>query len=250
MTEHVDDDELDGILDDALEAFDKPESNVQPVEPNAEGTSAKDSKPSQENPTELPDIDEATRALEEAFGSLAQMEAGNDGDELGGDVDENDLKILEDIFQKMGAIGNMPGDKDAEETAGASTDANASKTAVPAIEQMVESIVGHLLSEDVLKKPMMTMRDAFAKWLPENAESLSAEELGRYSKQQELIEQICERFEAKASSSEIMELLSEMQKTGQPPEAVMKEVDAEQPGALPNLPPGDMAGVMEQCGMQ
>lgn len=235
--DQIGDDELDGILDDALDAFDK--------EPSVD---AKASSAVQEAKTPDQDgvgvTDETAKALEEALGTLAQMGFENGATDMPEDVNENDLKVLEDIFRGMGAAGDAAG------PAGNGSGSKGANVPGPAIEQMVESIVGHLLSEDVLKKPMMTMREVYAKWLPENAESLSAEELGRYSKQQELIEEICERFDKKAKTSEIMELLGEMQKTGQPPEAVMKAVDSEQGGGLPAMPLGDMAGLGDQCGMQ
>lgn len=108
----------------------------------------------------------------------------------------------------------------------------------PVVEKLVESIVGHLLSEDVLKEPMMQMRAAYNEWLPKNESKLSAQDQQRYRRQKELVEQICLHYERGAGVTEIMELLSFMQETGAPPNEVMEQLSTE----------GGMDGFLQRLG--
>lgn len=273
MTDEIPDEELDGILDGALEAFEdapKPKSMSTANEgaTDVSATTLQKSEASSSNASEDARIgpelkDEATKAFDEAVKALGDLginpPEGGDGD----DVNEADLKLVEEFMATVGSslgglgVPGAGGDGKGVAQGGESTN----QSGVPGeggtaknMEKLVESIVGHLLSEDVLKAPMQQMRAAYAEWLPKHAEELSAEELGRFSKQQELVEQICDKYESGADSGVIMELLSKMQETGSPPADVMKGLSAdgengEVPG-LPGMPPPELDKMIESCGMQ
>lgn len=92
-------------------------------------------------------------------------------------------------------------------------------------EKIVETVVGELLSKDVLKGPMEQMRDAYARWLPEREDKLSSAELTRFRKQRVIVERICATFErTDCKTADILNLLQEMQDTGAPPAEVMRQI--------------------------
>lgn len=265
MSEEFDDDELDGILDGALEAFDETSLTATPAklekddEREAEEAPNPGNTPAVQIPEEgaTPPVDgETSRAFEEALNALGELGVGQG--EPDKDVTEDDMKLVEEFMKSLSnmtsSLGNPGkssgvGPGDSGDAGGADATTNGS-SAPPGVENLVDSIVGHLLSEDVLKAPMIQMRAAYADWLPKQAESLSAEELGRYSRQQELVNEICEKYEAKASSSEIMELLSKMQETGAPPDMVLKNLDAGAPGVGPALQAAELDKFADLCGVQ
>lgn len=267
MANGTSEDELDDILDDALEAFDtsRKAASIPAAKCGDEGASSTgkagdESSSADEAPPEV--SVEAAKAFEDALKALGDFgldENGNDDD-----VSEADMKLVEDFMRSIGSsFGGMDGPRPKGNAAGAGQSAGAGQAGAsggigagtaPDVEKLVESIVGHLLSEDVLKSPMLQMRAAYAEWLPKNAEELSAEELGRYSRQQELVEEICEQYESGSASSGIMELLSKMQETGAPPAEVMKglsmDADNSDGGLGPAMGVPEMEKMMESCGVQ
>lgn len=233
MAQTHDDDELDDILDSALDAFDNLEkpsedipdkqvpSNVVQLD-SAEGGGAEASA-------------EATRIFEEALKALGDLKVEDVEDNEG---IEADMKLVEEFMKTLGSsVGG--GDK-ASETG----DAIGQVPEAPEVEKLVESIVGTLLSEDVLKGPMLQMREAYAEWLPAHRASLTEEEVGRYSRQEKLVGEICQRYEKGGDSGDIMELLSKMQETGAPPDEVMQRVSEKGEGE------GQLGKVGEACGVQ
>jgi hypothetical protein len=115
----------------------------------------------------------------------------------------------------------------------------------PEFEKIVESVVGELLSKEVLKGPMQEMRLAYEQWLPENESSLNALESRRYRKQQAIVGKICALYESgNDSPSSVMTLLQEMQDTGAPPSEVIRQLgdseEADSVGAMPSGPLGDL----------
>lgn len=274
MASDLADDDLDGILDDALEAFEMPRktTNAPSAKSQPESKSVLTKSPDEpQNADEAPpEVSvEAAKAFEDALKALGDL--GLDQGEDGADLNDADMKLVEEFMTSLGgslgglggsgANGSMAGGSDSQVPGsgqaampGTAGGAGLNKGGPPDVERLVESIVGHLLSEDVLKSPMLQMRSAYAEWLPKNAESLSAVELGRYSRQQELVEEICKQYESGADSSAVMELLSKMQETGAPPAAVMKglsvDSDNSDGGSMNGMPPPELDKMIESCGVQ
>lgn len=99
-------------------------------------------------------------------------------------------------------------------------------------EKVVQSVVGELLSEDVLRSPMEQMHAAFGDWLPANRAALPDGDVARYEKQADIVGQICAEYKrAGTDTARVMALLHEMQETGAPPPAVMEKLGDDGIGA-------------------
>ncbi|CAN8062274.1 unnamed protein product [Agarophyton chilense] len=252
--------ELDGILDSALEAFDnvQDDSSVHSraaeqsdTEEIVRDTTSEQIIQEESGTTSPTQNDETGKALDEALKALRELGVGED---QGRDqVNDEDMKLVEEFMTSLSSsLGNLstqnPMDDQAPGTTQASEPEN-TNGGRPQVEKLVDTIVGQLLSEDVLKTPMMHMRTAYEEWLPKNVNSLSVEERERYTRQQELVRQICAKYEAKADSTEIMELLSKMQDTGSPPDAVLQNLDNAATGS-PSFQASDIEKFGEMCPIQ
>lgn len=259
----TDPDDLDAILDDALEAFDASPARAPPRSTGGDDDVETSRAPATETvaittPTTTPltaeedasapgidgGDDDGSRALEDALRALGELGLGGDASTSSGNdpVSEADMKLVEEFVTSLGeslsGLG-VPGTSTGQTSATGNNDMPRNEADVaaaatrPEVERLVESIVGHLLSEDVLKTPMAQMKRAYAEWLPANKESLSKEDVTRFSRQRELVDEICEKYDTHAPSSEIMELLSQMQETGAPPSEVMRQLSSD--GAVDSL---------------
>lgn len=252
MTDEIDEDELDDILEGALDAFEttrpKPAASASTKPPAAvdNGANSNASAASRSAPDE-----ETARAFEDALKTLGDMnlDASGDDDALA----EADMKLVEEFMSSLGASLGELGLGAGGQTAPAGAPATGQEALTPNMEKLVESIVGQLLSKDVLKGPMNQMRESYTRWLPENAERLSVEELGRYSRQQQLVEEICEKYECGGDTAEIMELLSKMQETGAPPAEIMNDLSEDGAAGSSDMNGLDAANLDkmgELCGVQ
>lgn len=259
MASNADTKDLDSILDDALEAFDTPvdkpsnkpsvhtgavdEAEDAPDVPSRTGTGGTQTR---EEVAPQAGDDETSRALEDALRALGELGAPADGEQpSGADVSESDMKLVEEFVTTLGESLSGLGATDflsglgGSQTAGRPDGGRADgKTEPPVVEKLVESIVGHLLSEDVLKGPMLQMRSAYASWMPANEKQLSPQDRQRFARQQELVEQICQKYEQGVAVTEIMELLTFMQETGAPPDEVMNQLSTT----------GALDGIMDRLG--
>ena len=59
----------------------------------------------------------------------------------------------------------------------------------------LESVVQEIIKKDTLYEPMRTLRDEYPKWLEENWQSLNDEDLEKYNKQHDKIQEICKVYE-------------------------------------------------------
>ena len=86
------------------------------------------------------------------------------------------------------------------------------------MEGLLDNLVGQLLSKDVMHEPMKHLHAEFPKYLATHADQLSAEELARYQKQQELVRQILEAYdETPGDTDRVADLMQQMQQCGAPP---------------------------------
>lgn len=96
-------------------------------------------------------------------------------------------------------------------------------------ENVIQSVVGELLSKDILSGPMKQMRDAYRTWLPTKQSELSVEDAARYKSQEEIVSRICAEYDKDdCSVGNVMDLLQKMQETGAPPPEVMAHLDSDE----------------------
>ncbi|CAD6910130.1 unnamed protein product [Tilletia controversa] len=127
----------------------------------------------------------------------------------------------------------------------------------PELAKMLESMMGELLSKDILYEPLKELRDKYPEYFASPAaSSISAEDRQRYEAQHRFVSQVVECFEdpifengteseKKAKRAEVQELMDSMQECGQPP----KEVVGDMPSELETLGLGGGGGD-EQCCIQ
>lgn len=118
---------------------------------------------------------------------------------------------------------------------------------------LVDGLMQHLLSKDVLYEPMREIGEKYPAWLASHRNTLAPDELQRYEKQLGYIRQICALYETSPNDfSRLMALLQEMQDCGQPPEDIVKELapGGFGPDGLPVLPPGMPGGGVPGAGGQ
>jgi peroxin-19 len=74
----------------------------------------------------------------------------------------------------------------------------------------LESVVEQIISKDSLYEPMKQLKEEFPGWLEKNWDKISQEDLEKYNKQVDKIEQICKMYETSEGSEnkEIFEHLS------------------------------------------
>lgn len=95
----------------------------------------------------------------------------------------------------------------------------------------LDSVVSEIIKKDTLYEPMKKLKDEYPAWLENNWEKLSQEDLEKYNKQMDKINEICKLYEdeqaaagAQQDQGTIFELLSQLQELGTPPEDLMKKV--------------------------
>jgi len=115
---------------------------------------------------------------------------------------------------------------------------------------MMEGMMQSLLSKELLYPAIKDMNSQFPAWLDDNKDKISAEEHAKFVKQYQITTKICAQFESedasneeskKASFTNILTLMEEMQALGRPPKDLVGD------SAIPNLP-GPFAGASpDQC---
>jgi peroxin-19 len=79
------------------------------------------------------------------------------------------------------------------------------------MKEALVSVVNEIIKKDTLYDPMKTLKDAYPKWLEDNWDKVSHDDLERYNKQLEKIEEICnyyEKSENNADQTKVFEMLS------------------------------------------
>ena len=71
----------------------------------------------------------------------------------------------------------------------------------PEMQAMMDRMMRHILSKDILYQPMEEVGEKYPQWLAENRSSLSDEDVQRYTKQQALIMELCKVLSMFLSSS-------------------------------------------------
>lgn len=253
------DPELDELLDSALEDFSKkPEAAVSKSDDKKEEATGDDSKVEAEWSEEF--IKQAAAQFETNMASLLGNIPGNENAEVTPEqIQQNFQRMAEAAAQVMsnptalqpttqsndfastisqtlqnlslGAenlqnpfseqdIMNMFGGMGGGEAAGAGNEQNAF---LPFMQGMMQS----LLSKEVLYPSLKDILDKFPAWLDENKSKLDAAELERYTKQKDLMNEVCTELEAEQDSDsdtqkrerfdKVLGLMQKMQDLGHPP---------------------------------
>jgi len=88
----------------------------------------------------------------------------------------------------------------------------------PALDGLLDNLVGQLLSKDVMLEPMQHLHAEFPRYLAAHAEKLRPDDLARYRKQQEAVAAILRAYETEPDNADrIAELMQQMQAYGAPP---------------------------------
>ncbi|GIL62882.1 hypothetical protein Vafri_17092 [Volvox africanus] len=121
---------------------------------------------------------------------------------------------LASILRELGGMG-LPG-----------VGGEGGEGAAPAgVNMMVDYIMQHLLSKDVLYGPLKEIRDRYPPWLDANQGTLPAEEFRRYVAQYESVQRVCAHYETSPSDfAKLMTLIQEMQTYGDPPGDIVEEM--------------------------
>ena len=100
------------------------------------------------------------------------------------------------------------------------------------LKEALESVVQEIIKKDTLYDPMKTLKDEYPKWLEENWQKCSDKELETYNKQLDKINEICALYEKNngEDSTQVFEMLSQLQELGQPPQELMKKIATTQFG--------------------
>ncbi|KAH8048592.1 hypothetical protein JL722_12410 [Aureococcus anophagefferens] len=91
--------------------------------------------------------------------------------------------------------------------------------------QIVENMMRQLLARDLMYEPMKLVCDKYPEWLAEKYESLSKEEYVRYGTQYQYFQRVVAVYETEPDNfPRLMELLQDLQKYGQVPSEIIKEL--------------------------
>ena len=97
------------------------------------------------------------------------------------------------------------------------------------IKNEFETMMKQMISKEALYQPMSDMKAAYPKFLEENAEKLSPEELERYNKQLDTVEEIVKCFDENGKQEDVIELINKLQDLGNPPPEIVAQVTPEVP---------------------
>ena len=93
------------------------------------------------------------------------------------------------------------------------------------MQEMMDNMLKHLLSKDVLYEPMKEIAELYPPWLKKNGKKIPDDELTRFESQLAKTRAIVAAFEDETvEHAEIVRLLQEMQSFGNPPDEIMKEM--------------------------
>jgi len=235
MTKNIDNKDLDDILESVLEDFEeeqkvvteqKTEVKVEVTTQSTTSTTATTTSPSTTSNNNL-QVGKEIEELRKMMESLAH-----------GDTNQT----LDELFQQFGGNGEFPAelsgslpdlDKETEESLKKLMD---EFQANPQMQEIMEGMMEKLVSKDVLYEPIKEMREQYPPWLEANKDKISKEDLEKYQKQFNIIDQICVAYEADPNNTtKLVQLIQLMQETGQPPAEIMQ-------GIAPDM---DLKGLQE-----
>ena len=92
-------------------------------------------------------------------------------------------------------------------------------------DQIVENMLRQLLAKDLMYEPMSKVCDKYPEWLAEKYETLSQDEYQRYGTQYQYFQRIVAVYKYEPDNfPRLVELLQDLQKYGQVPSEIIKEL--------------------------
>ncbi|CAD7696160.1 unnamed protein product [Ostreobium quekettii] len=277
------DDALEALLDDALRDLEE-DAACQPPTPSDLGSSS-DTTPVRQSAGATTRGDAGSGGL--AFDPLkgpkpsagTRRGAAADGERLVERRKAEDVREvcagLTKLTEEIAALGSQengpgswPADAGHQDTLNALKAALADTThpgqgvAQDSDDGNMEAIVGivmqKLLSKEMLYEPMKDICSRYPAWFEANAATLDKLEEQRFRKQYECIKKIIDMYEKEPdNTSEIMNLMQEVQSCGQPPQDIVEQVapglemgDTLDDAGPASVPPGDFPELAENCKMQ
>lgn len=92
------------------------------------------------------------------------------------------------------------------------------------MDSMMETMMMQLMSKDVLYEPMKDLNEKYPAWLRSNEGKHSQADLARYKEQYRITSEIVAIYEGNGDSKRVLELMQQMQETGQPPAEILQQM--------------------------
>ncbi|XP_041036581.1 peroxisomal biogenesis factor 19 isoform X2 [Carcharodon carcharias] len=237
------DEELRELLESALDDFEK-------TKPTTEPTATAESEKTPKKSSTEPLFAAQDRFFHELFDSELAAEATKEFDKAMQELAEQEPHLVEQ-FHKLSEIAGKSADTTEEELNQAMSslgvDLGLSEGAAEtegSFLPIMQNIMQNLLSKDILYPSLKEITDKYPDWLAAHRHSLPGEQVRRYERQQLIMGQICQEFEAERRGEPedrqqvrfetILDLMQQLQDLGEPP----KE--------LADVPPGlnfDLDGI-------
>jgi peroxin-19 len=170
----------------------------------------------------------------------AGLFGGIDGGE-GTELDGNVTKTL-DMLQKLSMTTDSSDEarKIADDVMSQMTEEFEKMGQKEDFQSVIDNMMRQLLARDVMYEPMKQICEMYPTWLAENVSKLSTIEYETYGKQFQLFQQLTAVYETEPDNfPRLMELMHDLQETGQPPAEIVKKLapglDLGEDG-LPTLP--------------
>jgi peroxin-19 len=141
----------------------------------------------------------------------------------GGDDMQMMEALLGDVMKSIGGAG----------AAGANGGATGGPGLPGNMDSMLEKMMGEMMSKENLYAPLSEMANKYPGWLRENKATLTSKQYADYESQHAVLKQILATFDSEPENkTKVMTLMQDMQKFGQPPQAICSDM----------LPPGMQMG--------
>lgn len=279
-----DDDELDALLDDALEGFDKPIVTSKPNDEVKAETVKSD-------PINLDWSEEFMQQASQEFEKSIRSMMAESGSEVNSEFTESLIRASQEAASKVFEEQNDAGVSFAETLRSLAEGAESLQTEndeaalakmlekmafgtedglgggsaddlggiggigeiLPAMQGMLQS----LLSKELLYPSIKEIVNKYPDWLADNRSKLEAKEYDKYNRQFSVMQKVCIEFENEKDSDDsvtknrrfekILALMQEMQECGHPPKELAGETDLPNPlagGAFPGAPGAENCVIM------
>lgn len=269
------DNDLDALLDDALEDFSKPQAKpkTEQAKANPQQMNNPDGDVLFENLIGDDSLLEMTSGLNNVLEQMANadptmmaefqkfqesaMPSEGTGEAAFG-IDENIAKTMEELTKNL--QGLETGDnismeemmRQAQQELG-----NTSDQTPPTADSfmgMMQGMMDNLLSKEMLYPSLKEIDDKYPSWLTENKEKISSEEFTKYNDQQKIVHKLCLLFEneketdaedlKKQRSAKVVDLMQKMQRYGHPPADMMATIVGDEEGGTQAGPPMPECSIM------
>ncbi|EFC36519.1 predicted protein [Naegleria gruberi] len=243
-------DDLDDILENALNEFDeapktpsseKKTSASSPVaSSSADASSSSNLEPNDIDlddilqktftPQEKEVVNHLTEQVTKFFNELEQTEGGEKSSNFQNAL-HNTLNLLNQNVESMNDTTNT---SNTGSSSGGDNSGEEEPVDEGAFSNLLQSMMEVLMSPDILRQPMEELREKYPIWLDQNRGKVADEEYQRIQKQYDLCCKICNVYETSKypdAIDELIELMKAMQEQGQPPEEIVSQLSKAEGGS-------------------